>query len=125
MGTSRGGARFSLAWKPELQLLVVHRSRKPGIIPPPGITLFAWRRPSHPYQCPGCTGSSGGSAAAVAANLALASLGTDTGNSVRGPASHTALVGLRPTLGITSRCAMIFVVVRGGVEEWGGVGNRR
>ena len=43
--------------------------------------------------------------AAVAANFALVALGTDTGNSVRGPAAHTALVGMRPTLGLSSRRA--------------------
>lgn len=48
-------------------------------------------------------GSSGGGAAAVAANLALLSLGTDTGNSIRGPAAHCSVVGLRPSLGVTSR----------------------
>jgi len=52
-------------------------------------------------------GSSGGTAAAVAANLAAAGLGTDTGNSIRGPASHTALVGIRPTLGLTSRDGIV------------------
>ncbi len=48
-------------------------------------------------------GSSGGTAAAVAANLGTAGLGTDTGNSIRGPSAHTALVGFRTTLGLTSR----------------------
>ena len=48
-------------------------------------------------------GSSGGTAAAVAANFGMVGLGTDTGNSIRGPSSHTCLVGLRPTLGLTSR----------------------
>ncbi|MGY2134420.1 amidase family protein [Hymenobacter sp. HD11105] len=48
-------------------------------------------------------GSSGGTAAAVAANLGTVGLGTDTGNSIRGPSSHTALVGFRPTLGLVSR----------------------
>ncbi|CAK0787609.1 hypothetical protein CVIRNUC_010831 [Coccomyxa viridis] len=52
-------------------------------------------------------GSSGGPSAAVAANLALVGLGTDTGNSVRGPASHCNLVGMRPTLGLTSRSGII------------------
>ena len=52
-------------------------------------------------------GSSGGTAAAVAANLGLVGLGTDTGNSIRGPSSHTALVGIRSTQGLTSRDGII------------------
>lgn len=52
-------------------------------------------------------GSSGGTAVAIAANFGLVGLGTDTGNSVRGPASHAALVGIRPTMGLTSRSGMI------------------
>jgi Asp-tRNA(Asn)/Glu-tRNA(Gln) amidotransferase A subunit family amidase len=52
-------------------------------------------------------GSSGGTAAAVAASLGAVGLGTDTGNSIRGPSAHTALVGLRPTIGLTSRDGII------------------
>jgi amidase len=52
-------------------------------------------------------GSSGGTAAAVAANLGAIGLGTDTGNSIRGPSSHNALVGIRPTIGLTSRDGII------------------
>jgi Asp-tRNA(Asn)/Glu-tRNA(Gln) amidotransferase A subunit family amidase len=52
-------------------------------------------------------GSSGGTAVAIAANFGLVGLGTDTGNSVRGPASHAAIVGFRPTMGLTSRAGMI------------------
>lgn len=52
-------------------------------------------------------GSSGGTAAAVAANLGTAGLGTDTGNSIRGPSAHTALVGIRPTMGLTSRDGIV------------------
>lgn len=52
-------------------------------------------------------GSSGGTASGVAANFAMVGIGTDTGNSVRGPSSHTALVGLRPTLGVVSRAGII------------------
>jgi len=48
-------------------------------------------------------GSSGGTAAAVAANLGAVGLGTDTGNSIRGPSSHCCLVGIRSTMGLTSR----------------------
>src|ERR1700735_3509112 len=52
-------------------------------------------------------GSSGGTAAAVAANLGEIGLGTDTGNSIRGPSSHNALVGIRPSIGLTSRSGII------------------
>jgi len=52
-------------------------------------------------------GSSGGTASGVAANFGVAGLGTDTGNSIRGPASHLALVGIRSTLGLTSRHGVI------------------
>lgn len=44
--------------------------------------------------------------AGLAANLGLAGLGTDTGNSVRGPSGHTSMVGIRPSLGLTSRCVL-------------------
>lgn len=52
-------------------------------------------------------GSSGGSAAAVAANFAMAALGTDTGSSIRFPASATSLVGLRGTVGLVSRTGIM------------------
>ena len=52
-------------------------------------------------------GSSGGTAAAVAASLAEVGLGTDTGDSIRGPASHNDLVGIRPSMGLTSRDGII------------------
>src|SRR5262245_27828988 len=57
----------------------------------------------NPYALDRVTaGSSGGTAAAVAANFGSAGLGTDTGNSIRGPASHTSLVGIRSTMGLTA-----------------------
>lgn len=58
----------------------------------------------NPYQLNRVTaGSSGGTAAAVTANMGLVGLGSDTGNSIRGPSSHNALVGIRSTQGLTSR----------------------
>ena len=52
-------------------------------------------------------GSSGGTAAAVAANFGAIGLGSDTGNSIRGPSSHQALVGIRSTMGLTSRGGVV------------------
>ena len=59
------------------------------------------RNPWNPAHHPG--GSSSGSGAAVAARMLPAALGTDTGGSVRHPASHCGLVGLKPTYGLVSR----------------------
>src|SRR5438270_3792552 len=52
-------------------------------------------------------GSSGGTAAAIAANFGAVGLGSDTGNSIRGPSSHTSLVGIRSTMGLTSRDGIV------------------
>src|SRR5690348_17245653 len=61
----------------------------------------------NPYALDRVTaGSSGGTAAAVSANLGEVGLGTDTGNSIRGPSSHNALVGIRSTMGLTSRAGI-------------------
>jgi amidase len=62
----------------------------------------------NPYDTTRVTaGSSGGSAAATAANFALIALASDTGNSIRGPAAHQALVGLRSTMGLVSRSGIV------------------
>ena len=52
-------------------------------------------------------GSSGGTASGIAASFGVIGMGSDTGNSIRGPSSHLALFGIRSTLGLTSRDGVI------------------
>jgi aspartyl-tRNA(Asn)/glutamyl-tRNA(Gln) amidotransferase subunit A len=71
-----------------------------------GPVISPWRRQgANTPLTPG--GSSGGSATAVAANLCLAATGTDTGGSIRQPASFTGTVGMKPTYGRCSRWGII------------------
>ena len=60
-------------------------------------------------------GSSGGTAASIASNFGAIGLGTDTGNSIRGPSSHNALVGFRTTMGLISREGIIPLILRNDV----------
>ncbi len=76
-----------------------------------GVETVSSRLPGYtrnPYALDRVTaGSSGGTAAAVAANFGAVGLGSDTEDSIRGPSSHTSLVGIRSTMGLTSRSGIV------------------
>jgi amidase len=76
-----------------------------------GVETVSSRLPGYtknPYALDRVTaGSSGGTAAAVTANLGTVGLGSDTEDSIRGPSSHTSLVGIRSSMGLTSRAGIV------------------
>jgi Asp-tRNA(Asn)/Glu-tRNA(Gln) amidotransferase A subunit family amidase len=119
MQTSDGALAFA-GYLPENDAFLVKRVKEAGAIVLAKSNMAEWA--FSPYETvnsilPGYTrnpyaldrvtaGSSGGTAAAVAASMGLVGLGSDTGNSIRGPSSHQALVGIRSTMGLTSRAGV-------------------
>lgn len=116
-----GGSLALEGWKPLQDATMVRQIKSAGALMLAKSNLAEWA--FSPYETvssilPGYThnpyaldrvtaGSSGGTAAAVAASFGAVGLGTDTGNSIRGPSAHQALVGIRSTMGLTSRAGVI------------------
>jgi Asp-tRNA(Asn)/Glu-tRNA(Gln) amidotransferase A subunit family amidase len=115
-----GGSLAMKGFVPERDSTMVRRLRDAGAIILAKTNMAEWafspyvtvssiagitRNPYDLERVP--AGSSGGTAAAMAASLGQSGLGTDTGNSIRGPSSHNDLVGIRPTIGLTSRSGII------------------
>ena len=117
--TTNGALTFA-GYVPDKDAFQVKRIREAGAIVVAKSTMAEWAFSPYetvnsilpgyarnPYALDRVTaGSSGGTAASIAASLGLVGLGSDTGNSIRGPAAHQALVGIRSTMGLTSRAGV-------------------
>ena len=117
-----------LNYYPEEDAFIIQRLKEAGAIILAKSNMAEWafspmhsesstkgttRNPYNPDYVP--AGSSGGTASSIAANLGAVGLGTDTGNSIRGPSSHNSLVGFRTTLGLISRSGIVPLMLRNDV----------
>ncbi len=112
-----GGSRVFDEFVPEYDATVIARLKESGavLLGKLNMTEFATTGLSHQFDPPrnpwdrdrSCGGSSSGSGAAPAAFMAAATLGEDTGGSVRFPAAWCGLAGLRPTWGLVSRYGLM------------------
>lgn len=113
-----GGSRILKDWVPEADASVVRRTKQAGGVILGKLTLYefaygGWHddygpETRNPWDVSrSCSASSNGPACAVAAGLAYASLGTDTGGSVRLPAAACGLVGVKATYGLVSRAGVL------------------
>jgi len=115
------GSLALAGWRPTRDAYQVQRIREAGAIvlaksnmaelafsPNETVSSILAGYTRNPYATDRVTaGSSGGTAAAVAASFGAVGLGSDTGNSIRGPSAHQALVGIRSTMGLTSRNGVV------------------